>query len=117
VDGVRVLPHYLGAPTAVVEVLLGERGQRTTRPIRHFESWREPDQAAVATQPVVHLPVLRARERVVVTADRLEGLAPENPEIDGVDRAFVTTDVERRIADAEATSHRSRNRAFERGAS
>jgi len=64
------------SPVLLVEVLLGQCGERTARPVGHRQRRGEPHLAAGGPDPVVHLPVLGPGEGLVVPADAFERRTP-----------------------------------------
>src|SRR5699024_4730647 len=93
-DSVRVLTDHSAPPLARPEILPGQATQIAPRPIGPPHSRREPHGSAAATDSVVHLPILRTMQRLVVTLDAIQRRTTECSEIHGVNRARLTTEME-----------------------
>src|SRR5207344_2356376 len=81
--------YQLAPPDAGGEELAGQPPPAAARPVRDVQRRVQPDDVPRLAEPVVHLPVLAAEQRLVVAPDVGEGGGTHHPEVGGLGRTAL----------------------------
>ena len=106
-------PQHLALPSAVIQILPGERPQTAAGAVANLELRVEPYHLPALSQPPVELVVLVTAHGGVVAAHLVQRVAPEHAEIDRVDRSLGAAMPVTRAARPQRRRHRRRHRPFE----
>ena len=106
-------PQHLALPSAVIQILPGERPQTAAGAVANLKLRVEPYHLPALSQPPVELVVLVTAHGGVVAAHLVQRVAPEHAEIDRVDSARGAAMPVTRAARPQRRRHRRRHRPFE----
>ena len=116
-QGGRMSSRHDPLPSAVVEILPSEAAQGAAGPVGDHEPGIEPHRFPARPQPPVEFVVLGPPKGRVDAAHRLQRIAPERAQEDGVDGPLRAAQSVAGAASPQGSGHRHRHRApEERGA-